>query len=489
MPNVPRVTRPYSRSPRKRVFWVLADTGAGRHISPEELGISGRDRSWNAWADNLLRVNRPQFESLGIETGLVPRPDTISLVLRPSGIVGAIPLQSPDSHKIAGGVVVKPRFGWNGVGAVLNEIGWTAAPQLLKYPLVPGSAREVPPWVLAGPIIQRIGALLTHLTRGFRLEEQIRQMPRGHILWSKYVGEQMAHGRYHQLPCQFPELGPDWLLRSYLRWSLERVRSSLAGWATLDLVARHLIEIADQLLWGLRDTCPRVPQHRVLDQLATQLALPTSILWDGLEAIGWLVDERGLAGLSEMDGLSWRLPMSELYERWVENIVRRWAHDFGGATTTAREGNARFPIYWERPGAGSLRDLAPDFVVQAGDSTYVFDAKYKAHFEELDDQRWSELGEELRSEHRHDFHQALAYASLFDTPRVVTSLVYPLFPTTWKTLAGQNRAVVRAKLPTHTRQIETSLLGLPLQLQPGQPAQELVQTLDVLREPLEGSGP
>ena len=299
---------------------------------------------------------------------------------------------------------------------------------MLKYPLVPGSAREIPPWVLAGPIIRRTAALLAHLTRGFRLEEQVRQAPRGHVLWQKYVAQQMARGQYHQLPCEFPELGPDLLLRSYLRWSLEQVRSSLAGLAALDMISRYLVETVDHLLWDLRDTPSRVPDHRTLDQLALQQGLPTSILTEGLEAIGWILDDRGLAGLSDFDGLSWRLPMSELFERWVEMIVRKWAHDFGGTISTAREGNARFPIYWELSGRGSLRDLAPDFIVQAGDSTYVFDAKYKNHLEEPDDQRWRELSDELRSEHRHDLHQALAYASLFDTPRVVTSLVYPLFP-------------------------------------------------------------
>jgi 5-methylcytosine-specific restriction endonuclease McrBC regulatory subunit McrC len=485
LPTRPRLLRSNLRPHRPRVLWVLADTSPGRTISPDELGIAGRDRSWNAWADSLLRVNRPQFESLGILPIFTPRPERVDLTLRPSGVVGAIPLQSPDSHKVTGGVVVRPRFGWNDIGPLLNAIGWSAAPQLLKYPLIPGSAREIPPWVLAGPIIQRIAALLDQLTRGFRLEEQIRQTPRGRIIWRKYAEQQMPRGQYHQLPCQFPELGPDWLMRSYLRWGLEQERASLTGWATVDLIARRLLEFADQLLSHLWDVPSRVPDHNTLDRLGTLMGAPMLTLKQGLEAISWILDERGLAGLSELDGLSWRLPMSELFERWVETIVRKWAHGFGGTISTAREGNARFPIHWERPGTGSLRDLAPDFVVQAGDSTYIFDAKYKGHFEELDDQRWRELSEDLKSEHRHDLHQALAYATLFDTPRVVTSLVYPLFPSTWEALASRNQVVTRAKLATHARQIETTLIGLPLQMKPGQSLFELVQPFDVLQHSME----
>jgi 5-methylcytosine-specific restriction endonuclease McrBC regulatory subunit McrC len=38
---------------------------------------------------------------------------------------------------------------------------------------------------------------------------------------------------------------------------------------------------------------------------------------------------------------------------------------------------------------------------------------------------WDGLAEEVRDAHRADLHQALAYASLADAPRVDTVLVYP----------------------------------------------------------------
>lgn len=470
--------------PKERPLIVLSDQGAERRLSPEIFGTVGRDRSWNASADNFLHVNHPQLESLAIAARLKAEPTGIEMTLQPGGVVGAVPLRSSDTHKVAGGIIVRPRFGWAGVGQLLQAIGWTASPQLLKYPLVPSSAREIPPWVLAGPMLYRFSALLKKITRGFRIHEEVRQTPRGKILWQRYLTQQMARGMFHQLPCRFPELGPDQLLLAYLRWGLERIHKSLSAHATVDVIANHLLEITQQLLQELRDTPTKSPSHRALEQLTRGTGISSTVLRDGLEALGWMVDERGLAGLSELDGLAWRLPMYDLFERWVECLVRHWAHEFGGGLTTARDGDARFPIHWERPGAGSLADLAPDMVVQAGETVFIFDAKYKGHFEELDDLRWRELGETIQSEHRHDFHQVMAYASLFDTPRVIALLVYPMFLKTWEALAPRGQTVIRASFPSRSRQVEVGLIGVPLQLPQGRHIDELTNCWATIRQPL-----
>lgn len=470
--------------PRQRQLLVLSDQGSGKRVSPDVFGVHGRDRSWNAYADNFFAVNRPQFAALGIEAKLEAEPSGIELTLQPSGIVGAVPLRSPDTRRIVGGVVVRPRFGWNDIGVLLSTIGWTASPQLLNYPLVPGSAREVPPWVLAGPMIRRFSALLKQLTRGFRFSEEVRQMPRGQILWQRYCTQQITKGAFHQLPCRFPELGPDQLIRAFIRWGMERIRSSLAVYAQIDLIARQLLEVSDVMLEQLKDAPVRIPDHHTLDKLVCGTGILSTVLKEGTEALGWILDERGLAGQSETDGLSWRLPMYELFERWVECICHNWAREFGGIVTTAREGEARFPIRWERAGTGSLADLAPDMIVRVGDTVYILDAKYKGHLEELDDLRWRQLEETLQADHRHDLHQVLAYASLFDVPRVVAVLVYPMFLGTWKSLVERGQTVTRASFSGRTKQVELALAGIPLQLESGVGVGSLSRQWDVLRTPL-----
>ncbi len=196
-----------SWQPRERPLLTLDDQGSPRALSPSLFGVGGRDRTWNAHAESFLAANRPGLEALAVQPRLVPGVSEIGLELRPGGVVGAVPLRAPDTRRVAGGIVVRPRFGWGGIGQLLQEIGWSASPTLLEMPLVPGATREVPPWVLAGPILQRLGRLLQDVRRDFRLVEEVHQSPRGQVLWGRYVSEQMVRGAFHQLSCRFLELG------------------------------------------------------------------------------------------------------------------------------------------------------------------------------------------------------------------------------------------------------------------------------------------
>ncbi len=467
--------------PKQRPLLTLSDQGAPVTIEPGLFGIGGRDRSWNAHAENFISANRPQLAALDVRPELAAETHEIALRLCPGGTVGAIPLRTPDTRKVAGGVVVRPRFGWDGIGPLLQQIGWVASPRVLEMPLVPGSAREVPPWVLAGPVLQRLASLLREIRKGFRMHEEVRQAPRGQILWQRYVTEQMSRGAFHQVPCRFPELGPDALLRAYLRWGLERVHRSLVPYAVIDLIARRLSEQAEGLLNSLKDTSARAPDRRTLDQLMRGVGLPSAVLQRGLQALGWIVDERGLAGAAETNGLAWALPMHELFERWVEHVACIWAREFGGEVLTGRSDETVVPIEWDRGAHGSLRSLVPDLVVRHQDHVYVIDAKYKGHFQEFDDARWLALSKELRNEHRHDLHQVLAYASLFGGAEITAILVYPMFERTWSRLAEVGRTVIQASLSGAGRPIRLALAGVPVRLPEGVSVATVARTLDALR--------
>ena len=115
----------------------VSDQGTPIHVDPEIFGIQGRDRTWNHFAQSFISANRPQFQALELQPTLVPAADQINLYLKPGGTIGAVPLRSPTTRKISGGVIVHPRFGWRDIGPVLQEIGWTASPHLLEMPLVP----------------------------------------------------------------------------------------------------------------------------------------------------------------------------------------------------------------------------------------------------------------------------------------------------------------------------------------------------------------
>ena len=108
-------------------------------------------------------------------------------MLCPGGRAGAIPSLSAQTGHVASGFLVEPRFGWSGVGRVLVATGWAGAPEILDFPMVPGSGREVPPWVLARPVLHRLAQLLRTSHCGYRIEERVMQKPRGQIVWGRYV--------------------------------------------------------------------------------------------------------------------------------------------------------------------------------------------------------------------------------------------------------------------------------------------------------------
>jgi 5-methylcytosine-specific restriction endonuclease McrBC regulatory subunit McrC len=447
------------------------------------LGVSSRDNSWNAFARAFVAANNAELQGVEVQPAFTPDADQIRLHLRPGGTIGAVPLRSPTTRKVVGGLVVRPRFGWNDIGPLLSEIGWTASPRLLNLQLVPGAAKEVPPWVLAGPVLERIRELLNDMKRGFRWQDELRQSPRGQILWNEYISQQMRKGSFHELPCRFPELGPDPILRGMLRWAIEIVQRSLADWVNADSVARRLSDAALLLLSSIADAKPVIPARSQLEQMLSLAAASSQVLSKGLQALSWLVDERGLAGTAATDGLAWSLPMHELFERWVEHIVRLWAHSFGGQVRTGRSNETLTPIRWERGGVRSLNSLVPDLIVRHARRAWIIDAKYKGHFEDLDEHRWVELVEDVQAEHRRDMHQALAYAAVCDADELTTVLAYPMKLATWERLRNRNRDVAVANIAVGARQIRLSLIGIPIQVHQLALLTDLIDSWQVLNFP------
>ncbi len=454
-------TRHAGAGPAQKPLYKASDHGAAVVVDADSFAPAQRDRGWGPFADAFLRMNEAALAKLDVRARLGSSDSGVKLSLVPGGRAGAVPLRSAQTGHVAGGVLVEPRFGWAGVGTVLSQTGWHAAPEFLDGPLVPGSGREVPPWVLAGPVLARIAELLESLRRGYHTREEILHRPRGRILWPKYVSTSLARGRWADLPCRFPELATDPLLRRMARWGLERVRTDLALIGGHDPVARVLVAVADDLLRRVADVAPLVPRRADLDRLPGGDGLLGVALRRGLEALGWVADERGLGGGREMDGLAWTLPLPELWENYVESIVRREAALEGGIVRVGRRRETVFPVEWSDPSHRSLGHLVPDIVVFRGSVVHVVDAKYKAHLAELDEHGWYRFTDDAREAHRADIHQVLAYASLYAAEEVRASLVYPLRRSTFEALAERGRDRSTANLLHGARRVRLELRGVP----------------------------
>jgi hypothetical protein len=331
-------------------------------------------------------------------------------------------------------------------------------------PLVPGSGREIPPWVLAGPVIGRRAELLRTAERRYRDNVENLKRTQGRILWAEYTSEQMPTGKWDTLPCRYSDLATDPKLRRSVCWGLERA----ARRSRERRRPRHPGH-GVRLLASIPEP-PLFPPRRELDSsLGRSDYLLDVAIARGLQALGWLVDGRGLGGGRELDGIAWTLKLDRLWELNVAAHVSGLARNAGGQALPCHKGQTVFPLQWTDPGLRSLGHLTPDLVLRRHDGLRVFDAKYKPHFAELDEAGWQRMAEEVRDSHRADLHQVLAYAALFDAPRITTTLVYPLRPTTFAALRSRGRDVTRAQLFHGGRQLTLELQGLPFGSSPASP--------------------
>lgn len=452
--------RTRSTVPQQAPLYRAVDNGPAITVSPQFFAPPQRSGGWGSYADAFLKFNQSAFEALEIHAEVHADPGGFAIRLLPGGKAGAVPLRSAQTGRVVGGLLVEPRFGWAGVGRVLAETGWPALPEFLPLPMVPGSGREVPPWVLAGPVLARLEAMLGRMRRGYRQHEEVMSSPRGRILWNRYIAESLVRGQWHRLPCRFPDLGHDPRLRSYVRWALERLYADLVRVARSDPVAARLAGSAHTLLESLADVQPERPRRHELDLLGRS-GLADEVLRLGVEAIAWVEEERGLGGGRELDGLAWALSLEKLWEAYVEAVVRRESKSTGGEVRVGRLAETVIPIAWRDPVRRSLNHLVPDIVVRRAQTVYVIDAKYKAHFVDLDEVGWRRFANEAKAAHRADFHQILAYAGLFDAGEIIAVLVYPLSQRTWARVTGESANPMSAEIVQGSRRIEIRLVGLP----------------------------
>lgn len=442
------------KTPQSRPLLHGVDCGAPLVVDPSPYIATAREPGWGTYLDAFLSRNRAALNALDLEPRIVSGRDGVRLELQPGLRAGAVPLRSVVTGQIAGGIVINPRFGWPGVGQVLSDTGWGSGPEFLSLPLVPGSGREVPPWVLAGPVLRRLKDLLLHLKPGYIECDEVRSHPRGQIQWNTYLSRQMPTGRWHHLPCRFSELDTDSRLRQIIRWTLERLHTDLGVVGGADPIALSLIGQIVLLLEKVVDVPARRPLRGELEQGIGGGLMTSFELREGLQAIGWIADERGLGGGQTSDGLAWSLPLEQLWERYVESLVRSDAALTGGKVQVGRLGETTVPLAWNDPSHKALGHLVPDFLVHRRDGIEIVDAKYKSHFADLDANRWFALAEETQASMRADLHQILAYAATTGAAdRVRATLVYPVRRALYEDLRQYNRDETKAVISVGQRQI------------------------------------
>lgn len=384
------------------------DHGAPILVSPDDVGGVG-----DGWVEPFLRANEAALGRLEVGIAILPGREQ-RVALAPASKIGAVPLLSPATQRTVAGLLIRPRFDWSSLGAIYRSIGFSVPPTVGGGALVPGSARHVPPWILAAPVLSRIEAILARNKRAFIEVDEERQTPRGRIDWSQWARQHLPSGHWTRFPCSFPEPVLDPALAANIRWTTERLRLELGRAGELE-TSRTLLARVDDIETAVGEG-PRVrPNWRRGGREDTALL-------EGLEAMGWVAEERGLGGAIVLDGLAWDVNVNEVWEAWVRRFVADLAPRLG--LRYGGKANQEVPLRWVGP-AGSMRKLKPDAAMFSSERTVWFDAKYKPHLSELQRRGWYGASAQTQADHRADLHQALAYSACGSTPLVDSALVYP----------------------------------------------------------------
>jgi hypothetical protein len=433
-----RAPRGLLELPSGRPLVHAVDHGPGIRVDATTVGAAGE-----RWVDPFLEANRAHLARLGVTATVVTR-GGLAVRLTPGSRIGAVPLLSPSTRRVAAGLLVSPRFSWSALGAVLGDTGFATEPSLGGTPLVPGSAREVPAWLLAAPVVRRLEALLRHRRRGFTERAEDRQSPRGRVDWTRWATGHVPSGRWASLPCRFPDPADDPALMAAVRWTLERLDDELAAF--------HEAQAARLLRARVAELRARIGAGQRRRPSAEVGAGASSWVGEAVQAMGWVAEERGLGGARVLDGMSWDLPIDEVWEAWVHAFASDLAPRLG--LTALRRGDTARRLNWSTP-TRSMRMLVPDSGLSGAGRIVWIDAKYKAHLALLAQRGWSGLEDDTRDAHRADLHQALAYATLDDVERVDSVLVYPDLST-----GDPSRSAI-ATVASGRRRVRLLLLGLP----------------------------
>ena len=468
-----------SLEPAREVCLVLPDQSRSVYDAAKLFGIvqgSNSPAQSARLSEQFIAQNRRLFATLEVTARRDYDGKNVLLLLESQNAIGAVPLLSPLTFKADLGLVVKPRFEWGGIGPMLADMGWLIVPSLLRLPLLRRSERRLPAWVLSAIILTRLRALLDHLERRFEISRETLRAPKGTIHWDAYATRSLPRAAFLDVPCTFVDLKDDRLLKSAVRFTVEKQLRSLETQREQGSFIHRLIAFAESLLQRVSMVPSRRPHDLELGAW-NRYPLRSEAFLDGLQAMEWTVEDRGLAGLSDLEGIPWTMPMDRFFEAWVETVFRRVIQRAGGTIKAGRKRETVAPISWEPPFLGSQKSLVPDLILELGGRTIIVDAKYKRHWEEFADRAWHQQSAELREQHRADLLQVLAYSSLSASPDVVCCLVYPCTVKTWESLKARGRLFHRAALPFHGRDVKVWLTAVPMSADLDQVATPLIHQM------------
>lgn len=362
------------------------------------------------YLQKFISYNYESFDFIGATPQIIGSDQNVSIAFRTSNYVGTVPLRSPDTGKQIGDFVVVPRYGekdrYEDYIEILNLLGNEISPEVIdSLPLASGRNFRPPMYLEAAKFVGAMEMLVKQPWRKFDRIEKNSSEPIGQINWNKYIANEYKVERRLSFPT-----GKNVLSELHKEYSQIRY--------VFDICKKELMSANTPFKMKLK-LKPKL--DALEDKLYLHLPLKTSSIRgsssDNPTVALAKKQANKILNFNLKDGTAWRVDFSDVFEKFVQYIFKEVAKEFGGNFLANYKLNGYSA---SRRNAWELNHLEPDGILQKNEFLVFVDAKYKSHL--YNKFSSSEL---LKSDHRHDLHQILAYSSFSSDKSKFGILCYP----------------------------------------------------------------
>lgn len=371
-----------------------------------------RLKSWK-WSDRhmepvmqrFIDLNRRNLDFMGITVHIETIDGKPTLQLSTSKFIGAIPLFSPMSGKIAGDLIVTGRFGEN-AGEIISLLDSSIRPDYsAEFRLALDSQMTPPIFIECCKYIDKYLEADKYKWRKFTNVIKQQHQPSSSTLWGEYILRtaknpldfNMFNNKCNTLTCDHEE----WKQLNYV---LTLAIDELSSHNVPIRIRAAFSDKINSLQQKLRNS-----EIAKTDNIKERMSDPLVIKQLKSLAKRILRNKSG-------ENLAWRMDYAVFFERYVQYLFAEVARKKGANTIN----NPHYGIRTSNRPSWALNYLEPDLIVSKASEQYVVDAKYKSHI-----YNWNESSDELKDSFRHDLHQILAYCSFNKMVNKQAILVYP----------------------------------------------------------------
>lgn len=373
----------------------------------------------------FIELNRDVFHFLGVETTVHGTGEDLSISFSTSKYIGTIPIRMPYNGLVRKDFQVNPRFygrenNYADLTQILNRLNYSISPEYFNRKLCNPTQLKPPEYIEAIKYIDLFDKAYRFSWRKFDTRTLSHSYPKSNTDWCKYSLSCADPRKTLIFPSRDSVLTTNHHEWQKLKYVFEIARGIIFSANTPSTIRYRYCSKVKYLTNKVSNIKPKYTKL-----IAVSMHDPKCIIQLKAQANAILKTE-------STECTAWRMDMAEMFERYVQAIVRQAVRGMSGIVYS----NSRFRVNNSIPSWG-LRYLEPDILIRLGDNLYMADAKYKANYyvQSVD----SEI---LNETHRADLHQILAYCSFEPQTSSKTGILfYPANETSYRIINYSARSL------------------------------------------------